>query len=186
MLGRHIPAVAWLAYSIGALPALWLALRRVRAAEWWWLAAALGVSFVADTFALFGHNSLLVSAVYPVSQAAIVGAVFLSRTYAAAFLVLLVLGGLLALVIAPVGRPDVFLHTIAWLGVVSMVAGRPIGRLRIAVLLYFGLGWACWLTYTTDPGWTTYLTYQGSRLLGTLAFCWAAAKPGPILRLEQL
>lgn len=161
-------------WVIGILPLGWLALRREMRREWWWLAGALAVSFVADGIALATHllhhaQAPFISALYPVGQAAIIGAVFLSRARATAFAALLVLTGMMSLAF-----PEPWLlDTVAWLGVTAIVWPLPLGLLRSALLLIFGLGWLCWMGYALFPM-PAWLAYQSCRAVGTLLFCRAA------------
>jgi hypothetical protein len=163
---------------IGILPVGWLALRRERRREWWWLAAALGVSFVADGMALGTHllhrsQAPFISALYPVLQAAILGAVFLSRARAGIFATVLVLTGM-----ASLAWPEAWLlDTVAWLGVSGIVWPFPAGPLRSGLLLIFGLGWLCWMGYALLPL-PAWMAYQSCRLAGTILLCWAASRPG--------
>jgi hypothetical protein len=180
--------IFYAAWTLGLIPFAWLAWLagrgERRAREWWWLAGAFLVSWIADAFALAGVEPWLMSLVYPVTQAAIVVAVLLDREEAIVFVVALVLVGLIAVLWRGVGAPDVLLRTVAWLGIALVAFDRiALGRLRVALLLAFGLGWLAWCSYTIDPGYPTWLAYQGIRALGAGAFCWATMKPGPTLRV---
>lgn len=180
--------IFYAAWTIGLIPFAWLAWLAARgerrAREWWWLAGAFFVSWVADAFALSGVEPWLVSLVYPVTQAAIIGAVLLDREEAALFVGALVLAGLVAVLWRGVGAPDVLLRTVAWLGIALVAYDRiALGKLRIALLIAFGFAWLAWVGYTLDPSYRTWLAYQSVRALGAVAFCWAATKPGPALRV---
>lgn len=124
--------------------------------------------------------------VYPVSQAAIVGAVFLKRRDAIELVIaLVVIGSIDALWLQAAG-PDIMLRTAAWLSIVGIVYPLwQLGRLRTALLVSFGLGWVAWLLYAVRPGWVGYLLYQSVRLLGIAWFCWAATDPRPHFRLDK-
>jgi hypothetical protein len=148
------------------------------------MAGAFFVSWIADACTLAGVDSHLVSLVYPVSQAALVGAVLLDREEAAIFVAGLVSIGVVAVLWKGVGTPDVLVHTVAWASIAIVALDRAaLGKLRLALLVAFGFGWLAWLGYTLSPGWPTWLAYQGVRALGIGTFCWAAANPGPTLRL---
>lgn len=180
--------VFYAAYALGAIPFAWLIVLAARGhrrdAAWWWLAGAFFVSFIADTFALAGVEPWLMSLVYPISQAAIVGAVLLEREDAVLFVIGLVLVAMLAVAWKGVGTPDVLVHTVAFLSIAIIALDRPaLGRLRVALLVAFGLGWVAWIGYTVWPGWATWLSYQGVRALGIGCFCWAATTPTPRLRI---
>jgi hypothetical protein len=158
--------------------------RQRRDAAWYWLAGAFFVSWIADSFALAGIEPWLMSLVYPVSQAAIVGAVLLEREDAALFVLALVIVGILAVLWKGVGTPDVLVHTVAWGSIVCVAFDRDaLGKLRLALIVAFGFGLVAWLGYTLTPGWPSWLAYQGVRALGIGTFCWAAAKPGPTFRV---
>ena len=144
---------------------------------WWWLAAAYGISFVADTVALVTRQADLVSMLYPVSQAGIIGAVLLPRLQARWFLTVVVGAGLLGVVAHPV-VPDVVLDTVAWGGIATLAWWAPsLGLLRWALLLGFGGGALAWIAYTTDPWGPWWHVYQACRAMGTGLFCWAAWTP---------
>src|SRR5947208_264158 len=106
-----------IAHQMSLLPLLWLALLHARGvhrdAAWWWIAGAFGVSWLADTAAHW-VSPWMVSAVYPVSQSAIIGAVLLGRRDAMAFLGALVCMALLSLFWEGVNGPMILLRTVAW------------------------------------------------------------------------
>lgn len=171
------------------VPLLWLAWLHWRGRDpglaFWWLAGAFAVSWLADTAAHFA-NPWVVSKVYPVSQAAIVGMVFLSRRDAMLLIVVLALVGILDVLWIGIGDFDILLRTVAWLSVVGIVWPlRQLGRLRTSLLVYFGLGLAMWWGYAIWPGWTSWLGYQGVRAIGILWFCLAALTPGPRFTLAR-
>jgi hypothetical protein len=187
-LPASLPVIFYVAYALGVVPFVWLAWLAARGerrdAAWWWLAGAFFVSFIADSFALAGIEPWLMSLVYPVSQAAIIGAVLLDREDAILFVLSLATVGILAVLWRGVGAPDVLVHTVAWASVAVIAVDRAaLGRLRVALLVAFGVGWCAWLAYTIAPGLPTWLGYQGVRALGIGCFCWAAAKPTPRLRV---
>jgi len=163
---------------MAVLPLVWLALLQVagvgRGTAWWWLGSAFGVSWLADWAAHWVHP-VAISAVYPVTQAAMIGAVFLSRAEARCFLGVLIATGLAAAVSGQL--PDVLLHTVAWLGLVGILWPLPHGSLRSAMLLLFGVGWLAWLGYVLRPGWTSWGLYQSIRAVSIAWFCWAAYRP---------
>lgn len=169
------------------VPFFWLAWLHWRKREpglaWWWLAGAFAVSWLADTGALW-LSPWLVGAVYPVSQAAIIGAVLLSRSEAIELTIALVLIGILDVYANGITGPDILLRTVAWLSIAGTVYPlRQLERLRMCLLVSFGVGWLAWMWYAMNPGWPSWIGYQSVRLAGILLFCWAAAKPGPRLRV---
>lgn len=171
----HWPLVAWVAYGIGLVPLAWCALRRERRREYWWLAMAFGISFLADTATLaFGHPWLW-SAVYPVGQTAVIGAVFLSREETAALTLLLMGTALVTILALGVNAPSALLHDLAWLAIVGMVWRRPLGQLRWALLVAFGVNIVPWTLLALRPSWTTWELYQGVRAVGVGWFCVAQA-----------
>jgi hypothetical protein len=155
------------------LPLLWLALRRERRPDWWWLAGALAISWVADSMAHVVPASW-VSSAYPVSQSGLLGAILLPKRSAGYFVSVLVAVGIVALWLGE--RPDVLLHTVAWLGLTALVWPLRLGRLKESLVLLFGLGWVAWLAYALDPGWASWLAFQGIRALGLGWFCLAQAE----------
>ena len=151
-----------------------------RGPEWWWLASAFTVSWLADTAAHFGSGAVI-SLLYPLTQASMVYAVLGNRADARIWVGMLVIVGIVGLLLG--GHLDLLLRTVAWLGIVGMVWNRPLGRLRLALLLYFGIGWVFWIAYVWNPDWITWGAYQGNRLLGLMLFCWAALLPRPMIRV---
>lgn len=169
------------AHWLGIIPLGWLLLTRSRSPAHWWLAGAFGVSFLAD-LAAHWVNPWLVSLTYPLSQAAIIGTVFLHREEAWTFFGVLVAAALFATLLDT--WPDLMLHTVAWLGIVAVVAPlKGVGALRTVFLVAFGLGWLCWIGYNLEPGWGFWLAYQSTRLAGALLFCRAVSHPSPRLAL---
>lgn len=177
------------AHWMGLVPLLWLAFLHFRGSphgvEWWWLALVFGVSWIADTAAHFS-NPWVMSKVYPLSQAAIVGLVLLSRRGALSLIVTLVLVGVLDVLWVGVGDFDILLRTVAWLSVAGIVYQLPqLARLRISLLVAFGIGWWCWMIYAIAPGWPSWIAYQLTRFIGILLFCWAATSPLPHFKLSR-
>lgn len=177
------------AHHIGLLPLLWLVALRWRGrtigVEWFWLAGAFAASWLADTAAHW-MGPFLVSPVYLVSQASIVGFVFLSRRDAITLVGVLVAVGIGAVLWKGVEGPDVLLHTAAWLPIVWIVWPlKQLGWLRTSLLVAFGVGWVCWMGYAIWPGWGSWLFYQSARLNSILLFCWAATSPLPRLKLTR-
>lgn len=128
----------------------------------------------------------MISAVYPLSQAAIVGLVFLPRRDVLTLIVVLGVVGFASLAWQGVADSNTLLRTVAWGASVGIVWPlHQLGRLRTALLVSFGAAWFAWMYYLADPGWPSYLTYQGVRLLGLLWFCWSALSPMPQLRLTK-
>lgn len=163
------------------IPLAWLAVGDTRGREWWWIAGAFGIAWLAD---MAGHwvDPWLIGTVYPVSQAAIIGAVLLDRDEARGFVIAVALIGLATVAAFGIG-PDLFLRTVAWGGIVGIVWAKPLGRLRIALLVEFGLGLAAWYSYVLMPSWGGWGLYQVIRALGIGLFCWASLQPAPRLRL---
>jgi len=185
----EILAIPEVAHQMGLVPVLWLAWLhfrgKPRGAEWWWLAGAFFVSWLADTASHWtGHP--LVGMVYPVLQAGLVGAVLLYRKDAIVFVVLLMVAGIADVLVNGILPHDVFLRTVAWLSVVGIVYPlKQLGQLRASLLLYFGCGWLAWMWYAVDPGWYSWGWYQFIRFSGILAFCWAAKSPLPHFKLSR-
>lgn len=183
--------IGWIAALFGIVPLAWLIVLRLRGrrigAEWWWLAAAFAVSFAADAIAFFlaPASRWLVSAAYPLSQAAIMGLVFLVRRDAERLITVLLVVGVAAVLWLAVTGPDVFFRTVAWGAVVGIVLDRyALGKLRTALLLYFGLGLLAWWGYVLRPGWTSWGIYQSVRAIGIALFCAACLRP-VALRLRR-
>lgn len=181
--------VGELAHQMGLLPLLWLGVLQSRGqdrgAAWWWLAVAFGVSWLADSAAHW-VNPDLVGNLYPLTQAAIVGAVLLDRDDASMLVIALCLVGAASIAWnGPEGR-EILLATTAN-GAVAGIAWqrRAIGRVRLSLLVSFGAVGVCWWFYAGWPTWDSYNLYQGVRAIGLLLFCRAAVSPGPSLTVSR-
>lgn len=158
------------------IPLGWLASRAEHRPEWWWLAGAFAVSWIADTMAHFG-NPWVPAAVYPMSQAAMVGSVFLNRRDAMLLVSALAVVGIVGVLGEGVTGPTVLLQTVASLSVCGIVWTLPVPRLRVTLLTAFGLGWLAWIGYVLNPGWATWIVFQGVRAASLGLFCWASIPP---------
>lgn len=126
----------------------------------------------------------MVSVTYPLAQAGIIGAVFLFRGEAIVLVIALMLAGIADILWQGVQGPDILLRTVAWLSVVGIIYPlKQLDRLRTSLLVYFGLGWACWMFYAFDPGWTSWSLYQITRAVGIGLFCYAASNPLPHFKI---
>ena len=185
--------IAEVAHQMALVPLAFLLWRRFRGVSvdgaWWALASAFAVSWVADTVSdtLPEPSRWIVSLAYPIVQAAIVGAVLLPREFAIFLVAVLASAATAVGVFMGVNGPDGVFRTIAWLIVVAIVLVRrdlP-ERLRIALGVYFGLGWATWLIHVVWLVVLTWYPYQGARALGLLLFCWAAVAPTTRIQRAQ-
>lgn len=184
---RVILALPEVAHQMALLPllSLWLlwGAKQDRNVAWWWVAMAFAVSWVADS-ASHLLPPWVISLAYPVTQAALVGAVLLERRDALLLTVCLGILGIGAATWGDLHGPDLLLRTAAW-GSIAVVAyeRKALDRLRVSLLVSFGLGLVCWMGYAAWPGWTSWSLYQGVRLAAILIFCSAAVRPAPRLRL---
>jgi hypothetical protein len=177
------------AACLGVVPLAWLGILRLRGRRldvaYTWLALAFGVSAVADVAAFWmaPADRPVVSIVYPISQTAIIAAVFLIRRDA-----LIVAAGLCLVALAVVAwrgvqQPDVVFRSIAWLVLVRLIWPlNSIGAMRTALLLYFGLGLIAWIAFVLWQGWWTWGVYQGVR---AIALAWYCKACGPQLRVAS-
>jgi hypothetical protein len=178
-----VAVVSEVACEMALVPVVWLTGRTLRGyrpgAAYWWLAGAFAVSWLADTAAHW-TDPWLVGLVYPVSQAALIGAVLLDRSEATLLVWVLVWTAIAAALWEHVQGPDVLVRTVAWGSVTGLAYERPaLGMLRRALLVSFGLGWLCWLAYALAPGWSSWGAYQAVRLAGLLLFCAACCANPP-------
>jgi hypothetical protein len=182
-------AVAEIAHYQALLPLAWLgalrARRQSRDLAFWLLALAFAVSWIADGLSTLvpSGDRWAVSLAYLATQAMIVGAVLLARTAAAGFATVLLGAAVVAIVWQGARTPDILVHTVAMLGVAGIVIDRPALGARTSLLVYFGVGWCCWVGYAIAPGWWTWGAYQIARLAGLLLFCRAVALDRPHLRV---
>lgn len=158
------------------VPLVWCALRRERRPEWWWLAGAFAISWVADTMAHFS-DPWIPAAVYPMSQAAMVGTIFLPRGKAMLLVTVLGIAGIVGVAGEGVTGPDLLLQTVSFGSVVGIVWPLAPSRLRTTLLVAFGLGWLAWVGYLLNPGWATWGFYQAVRAVSLGMFCWANRSP---------
>lgn len=163
------------------LPLLWLMVWRRTELAFWWLAVAFGVSWLADSAAHYAPP-WLISAVYPVSQAAIIGMIFLTRWEAQWLALWLVFVGIESIAWHGIEGPEILLHTVAW-GSAAVIASRSVSRLRIPILLAFGLGTVAWMGYAAFPGWWSWSIFQGIRAAALVSFCMVTHRPRPVFRL---
>lgn len=179
-----VVAVSQVASNMALLPLGWLVLKgRKLDIAWWLLAGAFAVSWLADTAANW-FDPWIIGAVYPVSQAAIVAAVFLDRRNTLKLILILLLVGVVDVFWKGVDSPDILLRTVAWLSIVGIAYPlKQLGTLRVSLLVSFGVGWLAWMWYAMNPGWPSWIGYQSVRLVGILLFCWAATSPLPRLRI---
>jgi hypothetical protein len=156
-----------------------------RGAEWWWLASAFAVSWVADTLAHWA-NPWAIGIVYPIAQGVVVAAVLSSKERAAEILGVAVAVAVAVILTAGVDSPDILVRSVAWLPLVWIVARTPSlpARLRACIAVYFGLGWVTWLVHVKWLVVATWYPYQGARLVGLAMFCWATMAPRPKLALR--
>jgi hypothetical protein len=166
--------VGELTHWIGAIPLLWLAVRRSRSRTHWLLAAAFGVSFVADTAAHWVSPDLIGN-LYPLAQAGLIAYALLPLMAAMNVIGLLTLVSLAAVWLGAWTGRDLVLVSAADLAIVltayRTLYGTPLG---LALAISFGYGLLLWWVFCLDPGWVTWGLYQGSRLAGSIAFCAAA------------
>ena len=174
------------------LPLAWLGWLWTRGqhrdAAWWWMAGGFAISWVANVASdyLPANARWVVSAVYPVSQSAIFGAVLLDRTEALMFLALLTPIGIVAAVMGAAQGPDILLRSAAWLvlAAVAWMRKELPQRLRISIVVYFFLGYCTWLmlaawvhdhpdAHGAAPEWYGYMLAQFAALV---LFCWAATE----------
>jgi len=143
---------------------------------WWFVAAAFGVSWLADSAAHF-VNPWLIAAVYPVSQVGIIAIAFAPPRHAYAFIGLLVVAAFVAVLWEGTTGPDLFLETIAAGVAVSVIWVTPPSPLRLTLLVAFGVGWIAGMGYALWPGWSSWYVYQGVRAMSLGMFCWANLTP---------
>lgn len=187
----------WLAFALGAVPALYLAtLPRPVPAKWWVLAIAFGVSFIADVVALSigpGDGTQKVSQVYPLLQAGLFALVLAPSAIAAAVVAVAFAASSASLMLRLAMGWDVLLHVIAW-GSVSAMAWTevPRGRLRTTLAAGFAALAAAWYVFAvlTDPGvphphglalWTSVVCV---RFVVAIGFCMAAHEASRWYRAE--
>ena len=150
---------------VGLVPFLAVLARRPKGSAWWWLAAAFGVSFVADMGALaLGHP--LLSQVYPVAQSGIFALVLAPASVAVPVIGLALAAAGASVTWRDAAGLDFLLHAVAW-GSTAVLAWRYVmpGALRTALLVGFGGGLVAWAGFVLEPGWFWWLAYQVTRAL---------------------
>lgn len=173
-------------WQISLVPLAFLVWKRWRGessdASYWWIAIALGVSWVADAWSfgavvaghrLSGHP--LIHRVYPIAQALLVLAVFRDRKDVHAWNALLAVLGVTMLFLDPMPHNDVIVRLAAFGAVCWTVWRIPSlpHDLRRSLLCYFGLGLLAWLGYVQSPTVIGWACMQSVRVFGTAWFCLA-------------
>lgn len=179
------------AHWLGIVPLLvvaWMAItNQSPSARLWLLASAFGVSWVADTAAHW-VAPWVVSLVYPVSQAGIIGLALLEPRRSDVLLSVLLITATIAVLWHGAEGPDVFLRTVAWLSVAGIARGcLELGSFRTALLVAFGLGWLAWIAHALwinlhpfmHGAAPTWFVMQSVRALGIGLFCYAAVTAEP-------
>jgi hypothetical protein len=166
--------VGELAHWIGAMPLLWLAIRRSRNRTHWLLAAAFGVSFVADSAAHWVSPDLIGN-LYPLAQAGLIAYALLPLMAALNVIGFLTLVSLAAVWFGASEGRDLTLVTVADLAICAMAA-RVLAHdlLGAALGLSFGVGLIAWWLFALEPSWGSWGLYQLTRVVGTAMFCAAA------------
>jgi hypothetical protein len=165
---------------MGLIPLLWLTLLKSqghqRSGIWWGLAIVFAVSVAANTAAHF-LDAWAISAVYPLVQAIVLGAVVLPLAAAWRWAALVLGAGLGAWSVRGMAHPEIFVHTVAWVGMLLIVSRYP-GSFRHVVVSAFGLGWVAWIIFTlARESLTAWAFYQGVQMANLGAFCWATVPP---------
>jgi hypothetical protein len=164
----------YLAASVGLVPLLWLAALRDRRRLYWLLAAAYGVSFLADMGGLLGYPDL-VGNLYPLGQAGLIGIALLPMDRAVTLAGVLAVVGIVAVWFGASEGRDLILVTVADLAICAMAARVLANDLLGAALgLSFGVGLVAWWLFALDPSWGSWGLYQLTRVVGTAMFCAAA------------
>ncbi len=171
--------LATVTHFVGIVPLLWcigLALHRgLMASEWWIMAAAYGVSWVADSVAL-GPNRIIAYNCYVMLQSGLIAAVLAPKRAALEIVTAFALVGMgSVLLLGPTNL--VPLHTVCWLSLAVLALWRTVGLLRSALLASFGLGLLLWFWFQQSPTFTTLGAYQCTRILGTTLLLWAMTRP---------
>lgn len=175
--------VAEVAHYMTLGPPLFLLARREQRIEYWWLALALcGLPFLSDSGAHLG-SPWLFSAVYPVGQSALVAAVLFDRTTVRWFTGGLVAIGILLVALLGLRDSTLPLRLFAWGWLTAGLWTLPLGKLRTALLVAFGLGLVGWLVFTWFPVQPAWALYHGIRAASLYLFCRAVMKPTPELRI---
>jgi hypothetical protein len=147
--------------------------------RWWTMAAAFGVSVLADAIALVSSPPL-VSQAYPLLQAGLFVAVLApSRAFTEGIIGVFLLAASVSITVRDAVGLDMLLRMVAWGTVAGLAWAVAADRLRAALLVYFGLGAALWACYVAAPGWVTWGGYQMTRALGVglwSAAAWQAAR----------
>lgn len=167
------------AHQLGLVPLAWLASLRAAGRElgrvWWLLALAFLASWGADWVSHW-TGTFPVGPAYLTLQGGLVVWALAPRERAARYLAVLAGTASFVMLNLDPGKPDVLVHTVAWLGLLAMTWPFAPQRVRVVLGVAFGLGWLAWMGYVWQPGWPTWLTYQGTRVLGAGAFCWGAVR----------
>ncbi len=185
--------VVTVAIAMGLLPLVFLGGLRVVGHRcdigYVWIALGFAVSWVADVVAGFlpVKDRWAVTLVYPITQTTLILAALLTRRATIYVLGALAFIAVVTLALRGTKGPDIILHSAASLVVVAVAFEMwelPV-RLRVSLIVYFGMGLITWLIHVQWLVVATYWPYQGSRLAGLLLFCYAAWRCTPTLTLAR-
>lgn len=185
-----LPSVVIAAWWIELLPLVWLSALAMRGhrrdVAFWWIAIAFAVSFASDTAAIvFKTGGWAISCAYPMAQVALIVAVLANAwSEAAKIITALCASALFAVGLEDMTKPEWAFHLIAFGTVTVMAWRRPaLGRLRLALLVYFGLSAALWCVHVAWLTTATWYPYKIADTVGLLLFCWATVNDRPALTL---
>lgn len=175
-------AISRIALILGLVPLIWLVARvwwrqEHPYAEWWLLACAYGVSWLADTAAQYVTHAVSANA-YPLLQCGLIVAILLpKKTEALTAIAVFALVGMFSVVLLG-PKNHVALHTVAWLTITGLAWQRlELGPLRLALLTTFGIGWLAWMAFQWNPvSFVPWIGYQVVRGVGTVLLCRAMAR----------
>jgi len=178
------------AWQMGLVPLAWVSVLRVARrvdASLWWVAAALGVSWLPDAAANhWPDDAWMFTFLYPATQSSLVAAVLiLSRRRAAMFALAMLGVALLAVLVEDVAKPDWILYSVASFAVA--VLAWPLWQisLRGPLLVYFGLGAIAWLVHVRWLIVPTWYPFQLCRAIGIGWFCIVSMRTSPNFRLVR-
>lgn len=174
--------VSRLALILGLVPLIWLVAQvwwrgEHPYAEWWLLACAYGVSWLADTAAQYVGHALAANA-YPLLQCGMLVAILVrEKRQALTVIGTFALVGMLS-VVAFGPKNHVALHTVAWLTVAGLAwQQRGLGPVRWALVMTFGVGWLAWMGFQLNPvSFAPWIGYQVVRAVGTALLCRSMAR----------
>lgn len=168
--------ISWLFYWLELTPLLCLCILaffgKDRDIIWWLLACVFAVSWLADTCTLYKiADQWVISLVYPILQASIVGVALLEQRETNQLLWVLMASSVIVGTWHDVFGPDILLRTVCWGSIAGITWSRTSKKLAASFLISFGGGLLCWFVLIFFQNLHAGLVYKTVFTAGLIYFC---------------